>query len=128
MTALALVLAALAGVLHVVIFWMESLAFSRPSVQQRFATRPQDVEVARPWAYNQGFYNLFLGLGALVGVVLVAAGQGGAGFALVFFGCGSMLLAAVVLVASQRTIARAALTQGVLPALAVLASVVAVVR
>ncbi|MGV8978387.1 MAG: DUF1304 domain-containing protein [Cellulomonas sp.] len=121
----AVVIAALAGLLHVWIFVMESVLFARPSIHSRFAVRTHDVPVVRPWAYNQGFYNLFLGAGALVGAVVAANGQRGVGLALVLASCGSMLLAAVVLVASQRTMARAAAMQGTLPLLAVLAAVVA---
>jgi putative membrane protein len=121
----ALVFAALAGLLHVWIFVMESVLFDRPSIHARFAVRSQDVPVVRSWAYNQGFYNLFLGIGALVGVVVAASGQHGVGLALVLASCGSMLAAAVVLVASQRTMARAAAAQGTLPLLAVLAAVAA---
>jgi len=121
----ALVFAALAGVLHVWIFVMESVLFDRPSIHARFGVRSQDVPVVRPWAYNQGFYNLFLGIGALVGVVVAASGHHSVGLALVLASCGSMLAAAVVLVASQRAMARAAATQGTLPLLAVLAAVVA---
>ena len=123
----ALVVAALAGLLHVWIFVMESVLFDRSSIHARFAVRSQDVPVVRPWAYNQGFYNLFLGIGALVGVVVAASGQRGVGLALVLASCGSMLAAAVVLVASQRAMARAAATQGTLPLLAVLAAVVTLV-
>ncbi|HEY5514968.1 MAG TPA: DUF1304 domain-containing protein [Pengzhenrongella sp.] len=123
----ALVVAALAGLLHVWIFVMESVLFDRPSIHARFAVRSQDVPVVRPWAYNQGFYNLFLGIGALVGVIVAASGHHGVGLALVLASCGSMLAAAVVLVASQRAMARAAATQGTLPLLAVLAAVVTLV-
>ena len=120
----AVVLAALAGLVHVWIFVMESVLFDRPSIHAQFGVRGQDVPVVRPWAYNQGFYNLFLGIGALVGAVVAASGQHGVGLALVLVSCGSMLAAAVVLVASRRTMARAAATQGMLPLLAVLAAVV----
>lgn len=104
---------------------MESVLFDRPSIHARFGVCGQDVPVVRPWAYNQGFYNLFLGIGALVGVIVAASGHHGVGLALVLASCGSMLAAAVVLVASQRTMARAAATQGTLPLLAVLAAVMA---
>ena len=118
----AVVLAVLAGLLHGWIFVMESVLFDRPSIYARFAVRTEDVPVVRPWAYNQGFYNLFLGIGALVGAVVAASGPRGVGLALVLASCGSMLAAAVVLVASERTMARAAATQGTLPLLAVLAA------
>ncbi len=127
MLVVASVLAALAAALHVVIFLMEAVLFARPAVHARFGTRDEAVAAVRPWAFNQGFYNLFLALGVVVGVVLVAAGSTTVGLALVLFGCGAMALAAVVLVASERRMARAAVLQGTLPALAVVASVVALV-
>lgn len=121
----ALVLAALAAVLHVVIFLMEAVLFPRPEVHARFLTRAEDVAAVRPWALNQGFYNLFLAVVAVVGVVVAAAGSHDVGLALVLASCGSMLAAALVLVATDRRMVRAALTQGVVPLLAVVASVLA---
>ncbi|WP_238846588.1 DUF1304 family protein [Nocardia arthritidis] len=75
----------------------------------------------RKWAFNQGFYNLFLAIGTLVGVVLVRSAPA-AGWALVVMGCGSMLAAAVVLVAGDRHFVRAAAIQGVFPLLTLLAA------
>jgi len=125
MLLVALVLAAVAGALHVVIFAMESVLFDRPQVHGRFGVRTADLAVVRPWAYNQGFYNLFLAIGAFVGVGIAAAGHHGAGLALVLTACGSMLAAAMVLGTSQRAMLRAAVTQGTVPLLAVVAAVVA---
>ena len=66
-------------------------------------------------------YNLFLALMTVIGIVLVASGHRGVGAALVFAGAGSMLAAALVLVASSRQMIRAAVTQGLFPLLAVVA-------
>lgn len=128
MLAVALVLAALAGLLHVYIFVLESLRFDRPEVHQRFRTRTEDVPAVRAWAYNQGFYNLFLAIVTAIGIA-VTGGQDGAGYddagpVLVLAGVGSMLAAAVVLVASNPARASAATKQGLLPLLAVVAVVV----
>ena len=125
MVILASVFAVLAALLHVLFFAYESLLFERPEVHARFRTRTEDVPAVNPWAYNQGFYNLFLAVGALVGVVLALAGQEAVGLALVLLACGSMLAAAVVLVTTDRAMARAAATQGTFPLLAVVFSVVA---
>jgi len=124
MLTLCLVLAALAALLHVMFFVMESVLFTRPAVHARFGTRSQDVEAATPWAFNQGFYNLFLAVGTLVGVVLAAADEATTGLALILFGCGSMVAAALVLVIPQPQMARAAAIQGTLPALAVVLAIV----
>lgn len=73
-------------------------------------------------ALNQGFYNLFLAVGALLGVAFLAAGGSllGAGLAMTLLSVGSMLAAALVLVISNPRLARAAATQGTLPLIAVL--------
>ncbi|WP_241988912.1 DUF1304 family protein [Cryobacterium sp. TMT1-2-2] len=47
----------------------------------------------KPMAYNQGFYNLFLGIGAVVGLGLHFGGLPEAGLALVLFTTASMVLA-----------------------------------
>ena len=116
------VFAGLAALIHVYIFALESLLWSRPSTQRTFGVRDaHDAEVLRPMAYNQGFYNLFLALGAAIGLVLIATGsRADAGVAVALFALGSMLLAALVLVTSNRRMLRAALVQGVAPALGIL--------
>ncbi|NUQ90595.1 MAG: DUF1304 domain-containing protein [Glycomyces artemisiae] len=112
------VLAALAGLLHVYIFVMESVRFADPKVHQgTFKTDPADLEAVKPWAYNQGWYNLFLAIGALLGAVLVRTAPA-VGWTLVVSSCGSMLLAALVLVARDRSMASSALKQGLFPLLA----------
>jgi putative membrane protein len=99
---------ALAGVLHLVFFAMESLLFRKPSVQQRFrVTSAAEAEAARPWAFNQGFYNLFLAAGAIGG--LIAGGD--RGHAIALFSCACMLGAGVVLIASDRRMAQSAAIQ-----------------
>ena len=113
----------LAGLLHVVIFMMESVLFRRPAVHRRFLTAPADLDAVRPWALNQGFYNLFLGVGVLAGVVWLHAGSSDVvGRTLVVFGCLCMLGAAIVLVVTDRRMVRAAVTQGLFPLIALLAA------
>nr|WP_281497203.1 DUF1304 domain-containing protein [Ornithinimicrobium sp. F0845] len=102
--------------LHGYIFWMESLAWTRPAVWRRFGIREQETaETIRPMAYNQGFYNLFLGLGAAAGVALFLTGSETAGRTLVLFTTGCMVAAAAVLLSTGRSYLVAALTQGTLP-------------
>lgn len=123
----ALILAALAALLHVYIFWMESIAWTSDRVRATFGTTPEQARATRGLAFNQGFYNLFLAIAVVVGIVAVAVGQLTVGATLVFVGAGSMAAAAVVLLLSDASKRRAALVQGVLPALAVAALLVAVV-
>lgn len=119
MTILAVVFAAGAALLHVYIFVLESFRWTEPSTRKTFGVSEADAEVLAPMAYNQGFYNLFLAIITLVGICLLGSEET-AGTALALAGTGSMLAAAGVLVTHDRAMARAALTQGTLPAIAVL--------
>ncbi len=124
MTAIALVLAAAAGLLHVFIFTLESLRWREPSTWRTFGVASQaDADTTAPLAYNQGFYNLFLAIGTFVGIVVVAVSDthDPIGWTLVVFACGSMLAAALVLLSTGLSNLRAASIQG-LPALLAVAS------
>ena len=127
MTAIALVLAGIAALLHVFIWTMESFTWKQPTTWKRFGLESQaDADTTAPLAYNQGYYNLFLAVVTIIGIVLVAGDRHDAGWALVLAGCGSMVAAALVLVTSGPGYARAAATQGAIPALAVLVTVLAI--
>lgn len=116
-----LVFAAVASLLHVFFFYLESVAFTAPSTWKRFGVASQaDAEVLKPMAYNQGFYNLFLAIGTIVGIILVAVGHTAVGGALALFGTASMALAGVVLASTGSAMIRAAAIQFVPAALAVL--------
>jgi putative membrane protein len=82
-----------------------------------------EAAAIRPWAFNQGFYNLFLAIGTVVGLIVWTSDHEAAGKALVAFGCGSMLAAALVLVATDRRMVRAATFQGLFPLIALVALV-----
>ena len=122
MSPIAQIFVVLAGVFHLAVFAMESLLFSRPSTYKRFLVKDEaEAAAARPWAFNQGFYNLFLAVGALGGLIW----GGDKGHAIALFACACMAGAGLVLVASDRRMVRAAATQAVPPILAlVLAAVV----
>ena len=62
--------ALLAGVVHVLIFCMESLWWTSPKVRARFRQTPEQAEATRLFAFNQGFYNLFLAVGTFAGLAL----------------------------------------------------------
>ena len=122
-----LVFAVLAALLHVYIFTMESLTWTRPATWKRFGVASQaDAETTKPLAFNQGFYNLFLAAGALAGVAAVLSGYPAVGWTLIAGSCGSMFLASVVLALSGRKYLRAAATQGTTPLLAVVFGLLAV--
>ncbi len=125
MPTVSLVLASLAALLHVWFFVLESVLFRRPMAHRTFGVRdPAEVETLAFPMYNQGFYNLFLAIGTLVGVVGVARDWEPQGTTLVVFCCLCMVAAAVVLVTKRPSMARAAAVQGLLPLLALLAALV----
>ena len=102
--------AALAGVVHIYIFCLESLLWGRPKTNRTFGMTAEGAESNRLFAFNQGFYNLFLAAAALGG--LVAGLDGPIGQTLVAYALTSMVLAAAVLITSNRKLARAAIVQG----------------
>ena len=121
MSIVASVFIALAALLHVYIFLMESVWWTRPATWKRFGVASQAAaDTTRPMAYNQGFYNLFLAGGAVIGLLLFFGGQPAAGAALVLFSTGSMVLAATVLTTTGPGYLRAALTQGALPLIGII--------
>ena len=120
-----LIFAALAAVLHVYIFVMESLTWTSPRTRATFGTTQEEAETTKLLAFNQGFYNLFLAIVTAIGIVAICLGHTAIGAALVFAGVGSMLAAAVVLLASSPDKARAAVTQGAFPLIAVVLLAVA---
>lgn len=66
----------LAAATYILVFVWETLLFRRPGVHQGiFFVPTADVPAVRLWAFGVGFYNLFLGSGAVVGVIAWSAGQ-----------------------------------------------------
>ncbi|WP_053385341.1 DUF1304 domain-containing protein [Leucobacter celer] len=114
-----LALAIIAALLHVYIFYMESLAWTSPKVRHTFGSSEEEAQATKEMAFNQGFYNLFLAVLALLGTIMYLVGAEAAGAALVLAGVGSMGAAALVLLLSSPDKRSAALKQGVVPILAI---------
>ena len=70
-----LVFAALAALLHVYIFTMESLTWTSPRTRATFGTTPEEAETTKLLAFNQGFYNLFLAIVGGIGIAEIAMGH-----------------------------------------------------
>ena len=109
--------ATLAGVVHVLIFCMESLWWTTPKVRARFRQTPEQAEATRLFAVNQGFYNLFLAIGVFAGIALCLMGHARSGLILESWNCLFMVGAAVVLAVSAPPLRRGALVQGAPPLL-----------
>ena len=119
MIAAAMIFAGLAALLHVYIWMMESFLWTSPRTRAAFGTTEEEAQTTKLLAFNQGFYNLFLAIITAVGIVIGGFGHYDAACALIFAGTGSMLAAAVVLLASSPDKVRAAVMQGTFPLLAV---------
>jgi len=117
----------IAALIHLLIFFLESVLWSRPEVWKRFGLRSQEeADTVKPMAFNQGFYNVFLAVGAGTGLVMLGStnwAQGG--IALAIFASASMVLAALVLITSSPKLARAAAIQGVAPLVGIIFLVLA---
>jgi putative membrane protein len=126
----ATVFATLAALIHVYIFVLESIRWTQEPTRRIFGVRSvEDAELMKPLAFNQGFYNLFLALGVLTGLVLLwTGGAPQAGYGVAIFGLLSMVLAAVVLVASNPKQLRSALIQGAAPLIGVVLLVLGAAR
>lgn len=104
MNAITEIFAVVAGLIHIGVFAMESLLFTRPAVQRAFLGNESMTPAVKLFAFNQGFYNLFLALGAIVGVI---AGNK----PITLFSCACIVGAGVVLLVSQPRLWRGALGQ-----------------
>ncbi len=103
------IVAVLAALIHVYIFYLESFAWENPKTLKVFKMTAEQANVSRDLAFNQGFYNLFLAVAVVIGL---SWGERN----LVDFGMGSILAAAVVLLIRKPKMLRGASIQG-LPAL-----------
>lgn len=118
------VFAVVAVLFHVGVFVLESVLFERPRVQRLLLGRPEPAAGVRRWAFNQGFYNLFLAAGPAIGIIAHHAGNTSAGRALVIYGCAFMAACGIVLYLSNRKSWRGALAQGAPPLIALIAALV----
>jgi len=111
--------AGLAALLHVYIWVMESLTWTSSRTRATFGITEEQALATKELAFNQGFYNLFLAIVTVTGIVIGGIGDNYVGLALIFAGTGSMLAAALVLLLSSPEKTRAAITQGILPLIAI---------
>jgi putative membrane protein len=103
MTMVVWIFALVAAVLHLLVFVCEALLIERPAVYQGvFAIKAADVPAIRLWAFGVGFYNLFLALGMITGVIAWIAGNEQVGRTLVVYLTLFMFLSSIVLFVADR--------------------------
>lgn len=108
----------------VMAFVLESFLFHRVDVQTFLLGRPEPAEGVRLWAFNQGFYNLFLAAGPAAGLIAHYAGYTAVGRALVIYGCAFMVGCGMVLFISNRKLWRSMIGQSGPPLVALIATLV----
>lgn len=87
----------LTAILHCLFFKLESIDFMNERTLKRFGLSVEQGKIVKVWAFNQGFYNLFLAIGLFFSLFLlqgthVESGQILAGFILsVITGAGVVL-------------------------------------
>ena len=115
MVVVAVVFGVLSGLLHIQFWLLEAVWWRRARVWKRFGIKSQDQADGLAFnMINQGYYNLFLGMGAIVGAVLLAVDVPGR-TTLLGYCCLFMVGAGLVLFVSRRSMAKAALVQAVPP-------------
>jgi putative membrane protein len=101
--------AIIVALIHCYIFVLESLLWNKPKTAKIFGLTPELALANQKFAFNQGFYNLFLSIAIGVGFFIPE------GKILIDYACFSVLGAALVLYFSGSKM-RPALIQG-MPAL-----------
>lgn len=103
MIVLVWVFALVAAAIHILVWAWEALLIGRPAIHSGiFGVPAEDVPAIRLWAFGVGFYNLFLGIGMVVGVALWAGGFVAVGRTLVVYIALFMALSGVVLFIADR--------------------------
>lgn len=115
-----LLFAACASLLHVFIFYLETLAWTSPLARKTFGMTKDFAEKTKELGANQGVYNLMLAFVTIVGISYFLWGDQRVGNALVLTGCGSMFVAALYLFATSPDKRQAAMKQGIFPLITLL--------
>lgn len=121
MNAVSQVFAAVAAAIHLVVWPLESFLYGHPRVRRLLTGSTADAPEVRLWRVNVGFYNLFLALGLVVGLVLLHDGRSDAGRPIVRYVAAFMLAGGITLFASEPKLWRGALGQATPAAMVLLA-------
>lgn len=116
-----LLFAFIAALLHCFFFYLESIAWMKPKTYNTFGVKTEsDAKILKLLYFNQGFYNLFLGIGVFVGIGMMIKGLTASGIPIILFSCSCMLGASIVLFFSKPGMLKAVLIQGLFPLLSII--------
>jgi putative membrane protein len=120
MLVVGVILTLLAAGIQVYVFTVESINWTSDRTRSAFGLSPAEAQSTRLLAFTQGFHNLFLAIGAILGVILLIVGQTTVGATLILASASAMVAAALVLLLSAPRLARVALFQAAPPLFAIL--------
>ncbi|MFJ8622489.1 DUF1304 domain-containing protein [Kitasatospora sp. NPDC093550] len=124
MNAVSQVFAMVAAAIHLVVWPLESFLYGHPRVRYLLTGNTADAPEVRLWRFNVGFYNLFLALGLVAGLVLLHTGHSASGRAVIVYIGAFMLAGGITLFVSEPRLWRGALGQAVPAAVILLAEVI----
>lgn len=108
---------ALSAAVHIGFFIYESIVLQRPSGQKILNLDDKSFKHVRMWAFHQGFYNLFLAIGTIIGLIFVRKQQVMLAGVLTSFCGASMFIAGVLLWFTVPAMRKMALLQALPPLL-----------
>ena len=134
-TWVAWIFALITAAIHLLVFVFEALLITRSWVHAGvFKIPAADVPPIRLWAFGVGFYNLFLGIGMIIGVFAWMTGRDTVGQTLVIYLSAMLALSGLVLfIADRMALSRprgagvsGAIGQAVPPLIALVAALMAI--
>jgi putative membrane protein len=117
---IAQVLAVVVGLVVMGVGALEAFQFRNPRYYSIFLIRQQDWDAVRLWVVNLGFYNIVLGLGILVGVLVLNVGDVTVGATMVIFGCAVHVIQGVVLGVTEHKLVSSGVAQALPPLVVIL--------
>ncbi|MFB7471555.1 DUF1304 domain-containing protein [Kitasatospora sp. NPDC056184] len=121
MNAVSQVFALIAAAVHLMVWPLESFLYGHPRVRRLLTASTADAPQVRLWRVNAGFYNLFLALGLVAGLVALHTGEPVVGRTLIIYLSAFMIAAGATLATSAPRLWRGALAQALPPAVVLLA-------
>ncbi len=95
MNLVAQISAGLSALILIAVFPFEAFLIHRPRVQKFLAIEPEGIRYVHLWSFCIGARNALAGVGTLVGLVMVNAGDATTGTTVVVVSCIYMLLASL---------------------------------
>jgi putative membrane protein len=109
---IATAIGSIVSLIHIYIFYLESIAWGKPGTNRAFGVSATEANTLSGFAFNQGFYNLFLALSILSGFAAkFIFDRVDYGNALADAACASVLGAGLVLFFSRPRMIRPAMIQ-----------------